>query len=214
MVAIGVSERYKALEATVQAEYPDLRLVTRDGQPVLRGSFPIRHEGEDLDRFAIEISFPEGPNALPEIREIGGRVPRDTNRHVNVASGSICAEVPELILLAGPYTLLNYLNGPVRNFFISQLCVEKGEPWPFGYWDHGKKGLIQAYGELLGVGDESAIRRYLDCLSHKKIKQHWPCPCGGGRPIRACHARQIRSLQEKVPPRIARQALERLTKAS
>lgn len=197
------------LERTICEKYPDLRLVVENGKPLFRGSFPVVHDGEVLDRFLIEISFPEGITKVPVIHEIGGRIPRTLDRHM-YPSGAICAEVPELTLLRGGFSLLSYLDGPVHNFFLGQSLVERGEQWPFGQWEHGKSGLIQAYGELLGQRDEQKIRRYLDCLSHKKVKGHWPCPCDSGKPIRQCHVAVLRTLQARISPRIARQALQRL----
>lgn len=197
------------MERAVQETYPDLRLVMEGGRPIFRGSFPVVHDSKVLDRFSIEIEFPAGITKLPSIREIGGRIPKHRDHHVS-DDGTICTEVPELILLRGGYSLVSYLDGAVRNYFLGQLLVEQGEPWPFGEWDHGKPGLLQAYGEILGVTGEQEIRRFLDCLGHKKVKGHWNCPCGSGKRIRDCHVDAIRKLQEFVPPPIARQALERL----
>jgi hypothetical protein len=210
MVASGVAPCYQKLEAEVQKSYPDLRLVVRNGQPLFRGSFPVRHDGDEIDRFQIEISFPDGINRLPTIREVGGRVPRDSDHHVNVASGDICTDVPELILLRGQPSLVEYLDGAVRNFFLSQTIVASGQTWPFGQWDHGKKGLLQAYGELLSVTGERQIRAYLDYVASKKPKGHWLCPCGSTKRLRDCHAKQITELRERIPRRIAASALKRL----
>jgi hypothetical protein len=201
----------KKLEADLQESYPDLRLVVRNGQPLFRGSFPVQHEGDEIDRFLIEILFPDGVNKLPTIREVGGRIPRDSDHHVNAGTGDICTDVPELVLLRGQPSLVAYLNGPVRNFFISQIIVDSGKPWPFGQWDHGKKGLVQAYGELLGVTDERHIKPYLDYVASKKAQGHWLCPCGSMRRLRDCHAKQIAELRERIPRRIAASALKRLS---
>jgi hypothetical protein len=169
----------------------------------------LANDGVVFDRFSIQITFPDGAFKLPRIEECGGRIPRHIDRHV-FGNGAICTEVPELTLLRGRYSLVSYLDGPVRNYFLGQILVEQGQKWPFGEWDHGKPGLLQAYGEVLGVTDEEQIRRFLDCLGHKKVKGHWNCPCGTGKRIRDCHVDVIRRLQESVPPAIARQALARL----
>ena len=197
------------MERAIQEKHPDLRLLTDGGRPIIRGSLQIANDGVVIDRFSIEMTFPDGISKLPRIEEIGGRIPKHPDRHV-CDEGAICTDVPELILLRGRSSLLSYLEGPVRNYFLGQLLVEQGKPWPFGEWDHGKPGLLQAYGEILGVTDEQEIRRYLDCLEHKKVKGHWNCPCGSGKRIRDCHLSVIRRLQESVPPSIARQALARL----
>ena len=184
-----------------------------DGKAALRGSFPLTQDGEVLDRFLIQVEFPDGVARLPVIREIGGRIPRTAERHV-FAGGAICTEVPELTLLRGDYSLLSYLEGPVRNYFLGQTLVERGEPWPFGERAHNKPGLVDAYAEILGVSGEPAVRRYLDLLGHKKIKGHWPCPCGSGRRLRDCHDADVRKLRATVPIRIARQAVDRLNRYS
>jgi hypothetical protein len=197
------------MEQVVQEKHPDLRLVMDGNRPTFRGSFQIVNDGEVIDRFSIEITFPDGITKLPRIREIGGRIPQTPDRHV-YDNGAICTEVPELTLLRGKYSLVSYLDGPVRNYFLGQLLIEQGERWPFGEWAHGKAGLLQAYAEILGVSGEPEIRRFLDCLGHKKVKGHWPCPCANGKQLRACHLDTVRKLQESVPPSIARQALDRL----
>lgn len=210
MVATGVKPSLERLEADVQKRYPDLRLVARNGHALLSGSFPIYHDGDEIDRFLIEVSFPAGIHRLPSIREIGGRIPKDSDHHVNAGTGDICADIPELILLRGQPTLVEYLDGPVRNFFLSQIIVESGKPWPFGQWNHGKKGLLEAYGELLGVTGERPIKEYLDYVARKKVKAHWPCPCGSTRRLRDCHAKQVAELRGRIPRRIAASALKRL----
>jgi hypothetical protein len=105
------------------------------------------------------------------------------------------------------------LDGPVRNFFLSQIIVESGRPWPFDQWAHGKKGLLQAYGELLGVTEERQITTYLDYLASKKARGHWPCPCGSTKRLRDCHAKHFAELRERVPRGIAVSALRRLKDA-
>ncbi len=197
------------LEREVNAVYPDLRLVVEDGQPFLRGTFPILYEGEALDRYQIEISFPEGIRKLPSIRETGNRIPRISDRHIN-PKGDICTEVPEIILLKGNYSLLSYLGREVRNFFLYQALTERGEKWPHDEWNHGKPGLLLAYGELLGVSGEDVIRRYLTCLSFQNIKGHFLCPCGSGEKLRKCHATDVQQLRAKIPHDIAKSALKRL----
>ena len=59
-----------------------------------------------------------------------------------------------------------------------------------------------AYGEILGVTDEEQIRRFLDCLGHKKVKGHWNCPCGTGKRIRDCHVTRSGDSRTSFPRRL------------
>lgn len=193
--------------------YPDLQIVNESGTLYVRGSFPIIHNGIELDRFQIEIEFPpDYPRNLPRVRETASRVPRVVDRHVIPSTGIACLFVEEdwLAAVGREPAFIDFLNGPVRNFFIGQSLVEAGQPWPFGEWPHGKAGVLEVYAGWFGTDDEPTIRRYLDCLSKEGLKGHWDCPCGSGRGIRACHRDMLRALRQRIPTWAARMALQRL----
>jgi hypothetical protein len=204
----------ESLRQELLDSYSDLT-VTEDGERILiRGAYPILHNGEVLDRFQIEIRWPVTDRDPPTLREIGGRLPWVEDRHVN-PTGEACPFVPEEWLLRPPETktLRTFLDGPVRNFFILQVLRERGEPWPHGERSHGLRGLEEAYSEMLGMSDRAAIGRYLDCLSRKEIKGHLDCPCGSGKRLRNCHLEEVRNLRLRVPRAIAESALDRLNGA-
>ena len=203
---------FEKLKQDIEAEYPDLRVITEDGAVFARGSFPVRYDAEVLDRFLVEIRFPDDyPHSIPVVREIGGRIPYHQDRHVN-PTGEACPIVPEEWLIRPDHdSILSFLNGPIWNFFISQILVEKGHPWPFGERQHGIDGLFQAYGEMLGTADRQAISRYLQYLSHDRFKGHWECPCGSGKRLRHCHLDSLRILREKIAPWVAERALSRIS---
>ena len=204
------------MQKEVPAKYPDLR-VTLEGDVVhIRGSFPVMDEAEVLDRFQIEISVPpDFPDSTPVLREIGGRIPWHSDRHVNRDTGEACPIVPEEWLMwPERESMLAFLEGPVRNFFLGQVLVEAGCPWPFGERTHGVPGLFEAYGEIVGASDRETILRYLDCLTKEYMKGHWDCPCGSGKRLRNCHWDDLKTLHEKILPLVARSALERLAKYS
>jgi hypothetical protein len=52
------------------------------------------------------------------------------------AENRIEALVPEEWLLARDQTFRAFLDGPMRNFFLGQILVEAGKPWPFGERPH------------------------------------------------------------------------------
>ncbi len=200
----------------VQSQYPTLQFFRERDGIVVRGSFPLLHDGRVLDRYSIEIELPRNdPDDIPVIRETGGRIARIENNHVNKAAGDICLFVPDERWRIFPLgsSLLNFLDGPVRNYFLGFSLKQLGEPWPFGERPHGKDGIIQLYAELLGTSDLQTITRYLECLSRATLKGHWLCPCGSGKRIRKCHRLQINDLREKIAPALAAKSLRSLPSA-
>jgi hypothetical protein len=91
--------------------------------------------------------------------------------------------------------------------------VEEGQPWPFGQWAHGAKGVFQFYRELLKTSDLRVMTTYLDYLAAKKVKGYWPCPCRNGKKLRDCHFDQIKDLREKISRKDAERSLN-ILKAS
>lgn len=196
----------------IDAAYPDISVEQEHDTIFGRGSFPVKDGIDILSRFLIGIEFPRDfPDSVPILRETGGRIPWHADRHVNSANGEACPIVPEEWLIRQDHdSILAFLDGPVRNFFLGQLAVESGAPWPFGERLHGVDGLIESYGELLGTTDKKAVRRYLDCLSKEHLKGHWDCPCGSGERLRNCHLEMVNALRTKIAPWVARRARARL----
>jgi hypothetical protein len=178
----------------------------------IRGGFPVINGTEVLDRFQIEVELlADFPESIPILREVGGRIPWHESRHVNRGTGEACPIVPEEWLLRSEHgSVLAFLNGPVRNFFLGQILVEAGQPWPFGERAHGVDGLFEAYGEMVGTTDRDAIVRYLDCLSRETLKGHWERPCGSAKRLRNCHWNELQTIHAKFLPRVARAALARI----
>lgn len=207
---------YEKEKAEVEAHFPDLRFFAEQDQVYVRGSFAVMFEGKELDRYSVELQLPRNhPAGLPVVREIGGRIPRHENRHVNAADGTACVLLPDERWRLWPRgsPLLKFLTGPLHSFFLAQTMVEEGEPWPFGQWAHGAQGIFQFYRELLKTSDLHVITTYLDYLAAKKVKGHWPCPCRNGSKLRDCHLSQIQDLREKIARKDAATSLTTLKAA-
>jgi hypothetical protein len=206
---------FEKLKAEIASAYPNLHFYLERGIVFVRGSFPIVHEGASLDRFLIEIQFPDDyPRSLPVIREIGGRIPRTEDFHINRTTGEACIILPDerWWVLPPGFTFLDFLNGPVRNFFLGQALVQARKPWPFGQWAHGANGILEFYKQLLSTNDPRTIGRYLECLSKPKVKGHWSCPCGNGKRLRDCHLEQVLDLRSKIPSKVASTSWQQLLK--
>jgi hypothetical protein len=207
-------EKQPALLAEVHraiaADQPDLRATIVDGAVQVRGSYSVRDGGAVLDRYQVEIRFPHDyPTTMPVVEEIGGRILRTPDRHIS-GDGSACLLVPEEWLLAGDQSFGAFLDGPMKNFFLGQLLVDAGKPWPFGQRLHGYEGLLEAYMELLGISDPTQVVAYFDCLRRKALKGHFDCPCGSNKRLRNCHRAELQALAKRIPPHVAQQAYDRL----
>lgn len=206
-------ESLARIEGEVLKHYPTLSIHQEEEFVYVRGIYPLVDEGKTLDEFSIEIELPRyDPDEIPVLREVGGRIPRTEDYHVNGPSGDVCLFVPDERWRIYPRgsTLLDFLNVPVRNYFIGFCLVEMGEPWPFGQREHGVDGIFEYYGELLGTDDRKEIVRYVECLSRPQLKGHWECPCGSGERIRNCHWNFIGELREKIPSNVAKNSLMQL----
>jgi len=200
------------MEKEVHAEYPNLNFYEENSTLFIRGSFPVKHDGEVLDRYSLEIEFPPGyPDSLPIVRETEGRIPRTKDFHIIDKTGVACLFVPDERSWIWPpgSSFLQFLNGPVYSFFLGQALVQLGQPWPFGQRSHGNKGILEFYTEKLQTTDTSTIVRYLDCLAKAQLKTYWECPCGSGRMIRECHS-QLQDLKSKIPRRVIKNSLDKL----
>lgn len=207
---------YEKEKEEVEAHFPELHFVVENDVVFVRGIFPVMFEGQELDRYSVELQLARNhPAGLPLVRETDGRIPRNIDRHILAPDGTACVLLPDERWRLWPVgsPLLKYLLGPLHSFFLAQTTVEEGQPWPFGQWAHGAKGIFQFYGELLDTSDLRVMTTYLDYLAAKKVKGHWPCPCRNGRKLRDCHFDKVRDLREKISRKTAERSLAILRKA-
>ena len=199
------------LQQELEDRYPDLTVSYRGKEIVIAGTFPILHEAKVLDRYQIEIIWTESDTNVPLLHETGGRIPWVLDRHMT-QKGLACLFVPEewLLRVREERTLIHYLDGPLRDYFLWQSLVESGEAAPWPDRPHGVEGLLESYGDMLGFRNPAALKLCLEYLSRETIKGHWMCPCGSGRRNRYCHIDRLRELKRRIPRHIAKLAIRRL----
>lgn len=84
-------------------DYPGMSIKpSYGGELILKGKFRFRanvKNGLEIeDCYIIEISIPDTfPHALPKVKEIGGKIPRDGNHHVN-SDQTLCLGSPLRLL--------------------------------------------------------------------------------------------------------------------
>jgi len=201
----------RSIQLQLDGKFPDLTVSTTGSQIYIRGAFPVIHEAIVLDRYQIEIEWSDSDREAPVLRETAGRIPRTDDRHIDV-NGKACPLVPEewLIRPREARTVIHYLDCPVHDYFLWQSLTERGLTPHWNQRSHHVAGLIEAYGDMVGMHGEKTVRQCLDYLSKEKFKGHWACVCGSGRRLRDCHIEYLRNLQQKIPRHIAQLALKRL----
>lgn len=151
------------------------------------------------------------PREEPKVFEVGGRIPRIPDRHIN-PGGDCCVTVWEhWLATASDQSVLSYINGPLHEYFLGQLCFEKTGLWPFGERAHGYEGFQEAVADALGVPNKKeSLIYYLRLLSQGWPRGHWLCPCGSGVRLRHCHRDDMAAMQRRIAQPVARRMLKKM----
>lgn len=208
----------KDVKSAISFDQPKLLAEQSNDNIVIKGKFVLvdRNSFPDpagpLAEYDILLEVTNRfPIDEPKLFEVGGRIPREPERHINT-DGSCCVCVWEYWLAREENPSFEaYLNGPVYSFFISQFTYEQTGQWPFGEWRHGVHGLEEAYSEILNIPcDREKVIAYLEVLSMEWPKGHLLCPCGSGKIIRECHSRDLLDLHQRLAPQLAKRMRDRL----
>ncbi len=205
---------FKQVQTELREHFRTLRLVNDGSKVSIKGALPVlAHDGTELDRFQIEIELPDDfPKSVPLVRETGGRVPRDPDRHVNF-DGTACLFVRDETwkFWGGDLTLIDFIQGPVYQFFLGQIYFEAHKNWPFGERNHFARGVAEYYFDELGTHDLFVVQRFLRYLAAVNIDKGMPCYCGSPAKLETCHAGKLFFLRGKIDRAIASQSLEQVT---
>ncbi len=185
----------------VEVVQPGLVPVRLSDPPALRGEFLVREGDIVLERFAVEVRLQrESERALPEIREVGGRIPRNADQHVS-SDGTLCIVQPASFWFHYPegLTLSEFLQGPLQSHLAGQVLVARGGVWPLGEWGHGAEGVAQSFSEILGAKAPGVLRALVAAVAGEWIGGHERCPCGSGRKFRKCHGPVVLKAKRNIP---------------
>ncbi len=207
-------DEFERIQADLGDRYPTLHIFTnQDGATEVAGRFPVFDSNDKkLEAFSLSIILPPAyPVELPIVYEVGGRIPRIADRHV-FGNGSACIFMPDDRWRCFPVSssFVDYLDGPLRNYFLSQLYYEETGKWLFGEYSHDGKGIIEYYQELFEIQDVSTVIYFLFALCESKLRKQSMCPCGSGKKVKRCCLLKLRELRRKIDPKTAVSALQRL----
>lgn len=179
------------IEDALAISQPLLEVSEFKGKFIIHGTFVLNDDVCDegpYDRFNIGILVdPDYPAVAPMVCEFEDRLPADIDRHMFSNKNCCVGIFPAWKETNEDISIGAFVRGPVRDFFISQVCFEETETWPFGEYEHGAAGIAQACSEVFGkpLTSEEA-KRYLVFASYQAPKGHITCPCGSGKVIRKC----------------------------
>lgn len=176
---------------------------------ILKGNFQFRRtyqeNDEIFDQFDVKISVASNfPKSAPVIEELGGRIPRTGDYHVN-PDGTLCLGSPiRLLKIASEHpTLSDFIEiCLVPHLYASSYKLQHGGNFIFGELAHGNQGEIEDYEDLFQLKGKTAVLNALKALGTKKrISNKKPCPCGCGLRLGRCRTHLILNTFRKLSPR-------------
>jgi hypothetical protein len=147
-----------------------------------------RVEISDSYRLRITVSN-QFPAAVPDVVELGNRIPRKSDFHVN-PDGTLCLGSPLRLLLklSAQPTLPGFASSClVPYLYAISHKLRFGGELPFSELKHGKTGEIEDYMELLALKRPEQVQWAIRLLGMKKQRANKaPCPCGCGQRLGRC----------------------------
>lgn len=206
---------FKEFKKGIDNNYPTLNVSIEGKIVFVRGTLRLKDSsGKEIDSYLIEIRIPHNyPKKPPQVKEIGSKLPKTSDRHVN-KDGTACLYFrdEEYKYWNKNSTIVDFIKNVIEKFFLWQTEYNltngrnKNESW-----GHGIAGAIEFYSDILKTKEIKIIYKFVKYLSKKKIKKDWPCFCGSGRGIRDCHYYLIREYhKEKITRKNARETLKGL----
>ncbi len=204
---------YQELNKQIRQDFRTLHLITKGEIVFVRGALPIISiDGDELDRYQIEIELPvDFPVSVPQVREVGSKIPRILDRHVN-SNGTACLFVRDK---AWKYwnkntTLIDFIKGPVYQFFLGQTYYSLNKVWPFGHYKHGADGVAEYYYEELNTPRLKVVIAFLEFLAVIKVDNRLRCYCGSQRQLKECHLNKVLSMRAHISCASAARSLKEI----
>lgn len=177
-------------------KYPSLNFIIEGKIVFIRGKIQIA----DIAEFSIEIKLLDDyPTSLPEVKEIGGKIFRSDERHIN-EDGTCCLTIPAKIHqdLGKNYSIVTFIEIFVIPFFANQIYYEINGVWANGDYSHGEKGLLEFYSELLETKSHEMVADLMKISLQPFPKLSQKCPCKSGKRLKKCHFNGV-ILLKKIP---------------
>jgi hypothetical protein len=190
------------------SEYYPNSLIYDKEENCLKGDigFHRQYKGRYVeDSYKIQIFFPRDyPELPPSVKEIEGKIPRDSEHHVN-PDDTLCLgpHIKILSIFKKEPTLFAFIDKLLIQYLFWHSYVKKygTPPWPA--YSHGPDGireyreqtnLKEVYFTLLETNNIDVVLRLLEIIIKKEYTGNLRCPCMSGKKLDDCHGRLVRVL--------------------
>lgn len=204
----------KSTQSVISSRQKGLHAYITDGKLIIDGVFCLFDGDTPYNSFQINVQMDGSfPNSEPRVLETGNKIiPKSPVRHIN-GDGTCCIGIwEEWLYREEDHSAANFLNTILYTYFTQQDYYERKGIWPpTGERSHGEKGMLESYGDILGIKPQKRkILAYLGILGGAWPKGHCSCPCRSGKILRNCHKTDFWDLHKKVPSKLAKQMRKRL----
>ncbi len=151
------------------------------------------------DSFELKIEFLiDHPHTIPLVTPLGNRIPKDFHR---LQCGALCLGSPtrqKLIVHQDP-KLRSFIEKCVIPYLYAFVLHEQAKPLPFGELEHGRRGIIDDFMDIYGVGSQEVAKELLRLTGRPRRKaNHQNCPCGSRKRLGRCHNRIVNKLRSTL----------------
>jgi len=177
--------------------HPRMRLALYgDERAVVEGEYYLNAQMDGYEAiqatYKLRIIFPPHyPRSLPQVTEIGNRVPRNLDYHT-YDDGTFClgSEIKLKSILFEHPSIIDFTRKILDPFLYATSYKLRYDFYPFGDLAHGENGLIDDYQLIFNVPDTESVLQVLKVLGKRKREANkLPCPCGCGQRIGKCDYR-------------------------
>lgn len=146
-------------------------------------------KGQYWDTFDIRIAVPDTyPYCVPFVLEMGGKIPREDDRHIS-KEGICCLDIEHRLIHMSRrgVRLVDFITNKVYPYFANQIYYEAENQYSSGEYKHHFGGIKQFYEENLQIASvEEAILILNYILNAQELGRNDTCFCGENK-YKKCH---------------------------
>jgi len=185
----------------VTNEYPNLKIVSENGEKFLRGNLDIVDEdGKAWESYQVEIKYKKGfPYRFPKVFETSDKIPKIADWHI-YKDESCCIDVEpsEIIKCRDGITIIDFIGHELLPYLFNQTHRRVEGYYVNSGYSHGWIGVYEFYSKTLETGND--VRKTLDLMGYiansSRLNRSNKCFCGSNNLFRNCHMEAFDDLKK------------------